>query len=458
MIHLYSNLSDSVHYNRSAVYLSPDIREIYGYAARRAAQLKEEMESVLQSDDCIIGFTLNQIADNPIFYQPGDESEALFALLLKLLQSGKAFISTYNRHTASSYALNGMISGWKRICDDDTDDLRYVSSLIDALADIKGDPDAKREMIIHYSDAAKRAAHDAMFGIDRLVTISDGNVCWNSHVIPIEQYLADMRERSRNEALYGYYTGLRLLKEDADAVRQMRNAHFILSERMLQLEQSAYRPNVAFVRENHITIATVILEIIRTPVLERIFTETIDSALEKRIRKRKDEFLSAAKTAFEAITDVEAPNRSKMYERAFAAIEEYLKSVMGYNDNNYRRNAGHRLVMSFFFQVIDFCYNLFNCLLTFGMRADMEYRFYPYHTQKGNASDESAPFDRTRKGVIVLTGDQLRERIQYTVADENGSETGTYLSFANAKAAAESMRKSGTKCSIRDRQGAVLDI
>ena len=454
---LYSNLSDSVHFNRSAVYLSPNMKEIYGYAAKRAKQLKTELETVLHSDDCVLGLTLNQIADNPVFYAPKPESEALFRLLLEVLQQRKAFISNYRGYRASDYALNGMVSGWKRICDDDTDDLRYVSSLIDALADIKGDADPQRDMIIHYSDSAKRAAHDAMFGIDRLVTISDGNVCWSSHTVPISQYLSDMRERSRDVGVYGYYTGLRLLKEDPDAVRTMRKAHGVLSDRILRLDQAEYRPNDAFVKENHITLSTVIREIIRTDILERIFTETIDSTLEKRIRKRRDEFLSAAKAAFETIADMAAPTRSKMYEQAFAAIEEYLKSVMGYNDNNYHRNAGHRLVMSFFFQVIDFCYNCFNCLLTYGVQADTEFRFYPYHTQKGNAPDESAPFDKTRKGVITLTGSQIRDRIQYTVADSSGATAGFYLSLENARAAAEAMRKAGRECRILDRQGCSVE-
>ena len=132
-------------------------------------------------------------------------------------------------------------------------------------------------------------------------------------------------------------------------------------------------------RDNHFTISTVMQQIIRSDILDRIFTETIDSTLEKRIRKRRDEFLSAAKTAFETIAAVESPTRSKMNEQSFAAIEEYLKSAMGYNENSYHRNAGYRLAMSFFFQVIDFCYNYFNCLLTFGVQEDTEYRFYPFH-------------------------------------------------------------------------------
>ncbi len=454
---IYSNLSDSVHFNRSAVYLSPDMKEIYDYATRRAKQLKTELETVLQSDDCVLGLTLNQIADNPVFYEPKPESQALFELLLEVMKQRKAFISNYRGYKASDYALNGMVSGWKRICDDDTDDLRYVSSLIDALADIIGDADPQRDMIIHYSDNAKRAAHDAMFGIDRLVTISDGNVCWSSHSVPIGQYLSDMRERSRNEGVYGYYTGLRLLKEDVDSVRQMRPAHGVLSDRILRLDQMEYRPNDPFVKENHFTVSTVMRQIIRSDILERIFTETIDSTLEKRIRKRRDEFLSAAQTAFETIANMAAPTRSKMYEQAFTAIEEHLKSVMGYNDNNYHRNAGYRLAMSFFFQVIDFCYNYFNCLLTFGVQEDTEYRFYPFHTQKGNSSDESAPFDKTRKGVIILSNSLIREQIQYTVSDGSSTPIGFYLSFADAKSAADALRKTGKECRILDRQGYAVE-
>ena len=464
---IYSNLSDSVHYNRSAAYLSPDIKEYYGYAARRAQQLRNEMESVLQNGDCVMGFTLNQIADNPVFYQNTPESEELFQLLEKLVREKKAFISTYNGHTASSYAINGMVSSWKRICDDQTDDLRYVSSLIDALADISGDIDPDNEMIIHYSDNARRAAHNAMFGIDRLVMISEGNVNWNSHSVPIGTYIDDMKKRSREEEVFGYYTGLCLLHGHEGYLDRMAGRYRLVCDRFSIADEMEYRPNEAFVNENHMTILSVIQEIIKTDVLERIFTETIDSALEKRIRKRKDEFLSASRTAFEKMADVEAPNRSKMYERAFATMEEYLKPIMGYKDNSYQRNAGYRLVMSFFFQVIDSIwwnpvfvssYNFFNCLLTFGVQEDVEFRFYPYHTQKGNTSDESAPFDKTRKGVIVLSNELIRRRILYTVSDNSGRQTGSYINFEYAKAAKEKAQKNGTECHIADQNGCIIPL
>ena len=88
---------------------------------------------------------------------------------------------------------------------------------------------------------------------------------------------------------------------------------------------------------------------------------------------------------------------------------------------------------------------------------DTEYRFYPFHTQKGNPSDESAPFDKTRKGVIRLTNSLIREQIRYTVSDGSSTPVGFYLSFANAKAAADAVRKTGQQCRILDRQGYAME-
>ena len=49
-----------------------------------------------------------------------------------------------------------MLSSWKRICDDETDDVRFVSSLVEALANIKGKVDPERKTVVHFSDNARK--------------------------------------------------------------------------------------------------------------------------------------------------------------------------------------------------------------------------------------------------------------------------------------------------------------
>lgn len=137
--------------------------------------------------------------------------------------------------------------------------------------------------------------------------------------------------------------------------------------------------NDSFVKENNITLSTVINEIIQTDIMEKLYIETIDSALEKRIRDKKQQFLDAARDAFTEIA--QRANRSQMYEAAVKAIKEHLIILMDYADTSGHRNPGYTLVLSFFFQVIDFFYNYYNCLQCFGVRDNVVFHFYPYYSR-----------------------------------------------------------------------------
>lgn len=448
----YSNLADSVHYNKGASYLPPDMTDFNGYGIKRAYQLKEELIEALASDNIILGYTLNQIADNPIFFQQSKISEDIFKLFIELLKYRKAFISTYNNHTVKSYAINRMLSSWKRICDDDKDDLRYVSSLVEALANIEGHVDEHNEMIVHYSDNIKREAHKALFGIDKLVTISNNSVEYDSRRVSIEQYLKQIIEMSQAKSRYGYYTGLYFGMDDEDCI----NTCSYLT-RMQKLYQAAvYYDNNPFVRENNITLADVIKNIIQTDILEQIYVETIDSTLEKKIRNNRTKFLFSTKDALMHMTESNNVTRSRLYEKSFHMIDTYLKPIMGYSDNNYYKNTKYRLVMPFFFQIIDFCYNYFNYLQTFGVEENTAFIHYFYHTQNGMASDNSAKFDQARTGSIVLTNSLFKNQVLYSVVDSNDSVIGSYIDFSYAQKTKNNYESNGVKCFVIDNHGSMI--
>lgn len=448
----YSNLADSVHYNRSASYIPPDMTDFNGYGIKRANQLKTEMSEVLASNNTVLGFTLNQIADNPVFFQQSDISEELFDLLISLLKSKKAFISTYNAHTVSSYAINRMLSSWKRICDDEEDDLRYVSSIIEALANIKGDVDERNEMIVHYSDNIKREAHKALFGIDRLVTISNNLVEYDSRIVPIDQYLQQILEMSQDKSKYGYYTGLYFGMDDEDC---LNTCNYMTRMKVLARE-AYYKENNPFIRENELSLADVIKTIINTDILECLYIETIDSTLEKKIRNMKSEFLASTKEAILQMLEYEKTSRSRLYEKAFKIIDLYLRPIIGYTDNNYYKNTKYRLIMPFFFQIIDICYNYFNYLQTFGVSDDSVFIHYPYHTQNGMSSDNSAKIDKIRTGRIILTSNLFKEQVYYYVINSNNSIMGSYINFSSAKKAKDTYNNNGYLCNIIDNHGSVI--
>lgn len=478
---LYSNLADSIHFNNTASYVSPDIMTHYviinkpdgkkthiNYPDQRAKQLKSEMESVLKSSDCILGFTLNQVADNPVFYKSTSESEELFDLLVELLESKKAFISTFNDNTASSYELNNIISSWKRICDDETDDLRFVSSLVEELSNIRGDVDPKNEMIIHYSDRIKRNAHKAVFGFDRLVTVSGKgkDIIWHSsskgnivtHRMSIIDYLKEMKEYSKRSEKLGYYTGLLRGKSYEGMSKEAQL--FIQRIQHINKIMGCY-PNDSFVIENEVTLSKVMDEIIHTDILDLLYTETIDSALEKQIRDKKQDLLDTARAAFTIIA--KRANRSQMYEAANKGIKEHMIKLMGYADTSGHRNPGYTLVLSFFFQVIDFCYNFFNCLQCFGVRNNVEFHFSPYYSRNlsrktNNEGHVESPFDKQRKGDIIISNDIYKNKVMYTIENSNHECVGSYTHWEYAKTALEKRANASSEklYHIVDRQGSII--
>lgn len=470
----YTNLSDSVHYNQYAAYTPKNGRQFFNYSYA----LQKEFETIYSSPNDGIAFTLNQIADNPVFFQNSKDldanqiSQKLFDLLVKLFREKKAFISTYKNHTVKSYAMDRTLSSWKRICDDETDDVRFVSSLVEALANINGKVDPQRKMVVHFSDNARRKAHKAVFGIDRLTMISDGNVKYGSNCVPLQEYISQTVETCTSRDQLGFYTGLCCSRTD-EFNRNQETAIFL--ERMKKLtgviknltndQFGCYRPNDPFANENSITLGTVMQDIIQQEeLLRQIYRETIDSALEKRIRNNEDTFLEKTKAAFQTLSAIEKPTRSKMYELGYPMIETFLIPNMHYSKNSIEKNAISAYAMSFFFQVIDFCYNYYNYLLSYGVQEDTQFIFYPYNTSRNKESDKLQGFRKDCiGGKIEITNDYFRHQILYRIQDTNRTTVGSYINLASAISAIKAKRNTKKetpekKFSLVDRHGSVLPI
>ena len=161
--------------------------------------------------------------------------------------------------------------------------------------------------------------------------ISGGNVRYGSNCVPLKEYISQTVEKCSSRDQLGFYTGLCCARTDKF---NCNHETVVFLERMNRLACvtrnqknglfECYRPNDPFVSENSITLGTVMQYIMKKEELFRqIYRETIDSALEKRIRCNEDKFLEKARDAFQMLSAIEKPTRSKMYELGYSMIEAF---------------------------------------------------------------------------------------------------------------------------------------
>ena len=427
---IYNNLADSVHYSRSKD-VSPSVTtlpEIY------IKKLNSFLESSLTEEDIIIGFSLNQISDNAVFYLDDYKNKKLFDTLKELFKRKKAFISIYNGYSTVSYAKNRILSSWKELCGDEENELQFVNSLIEVLARI----DHKDK---GFGNLVKEKAHQAVFGWRRLCKIENDFVYWGvdfKNCAQINDYVAEISNQSRQSQKFTFFTGLDnwdlFSRNNDETLKEIK----IFAQRLYDLHSlKPYRKNSPFVKENDLTLDSVILYFINDEVLLRtIFDNTVDTTLKKRISNRVDDFLLAFRKAIENISSEKiegTPNRSKYYRQAYYAVDNYFKDVMEYT--YYEHNSRHNMPMSFFLQFIDFCYNYFNALQVFGAK-EFEFEFYPYRTTMGTEilNDIGEP--------IRLNNIYRSNKIKYKVCFD-GSKVRYYTTFANARKSAHELRTKG---------------
>ena len=92
----------------------------------------------------------------------------------------------------------------------------------------------------------------------------------------------------------------------------------------------------------------------------------------------------------------------------------------------------------------------------FGLSDDSVFIHYPYHTQNGMASDNSAKIDKMRTGTIVLTSDLFKKQVYYYVIDSDNSTIGYYINFASAKKAKDAYTNNGYQCNVIDNHGSII--
>lgn len=454
---IYTSLADSIHYNPNASYLN--FKEDSKKRRNNPIYLNEVMvkglesrlNAVLNSHDTILAFTLNQLSDNPVWFQNFNYNTKLFELLCKLFINKKAFISTYKNHTISSYALNCMISAWVKICDGN-DDLRYISSLVEALKGICGKPKPDNDMIIEYNDDQKEAMHEALFGISKLVEISNNQVKWGkNHCVSIDDYLDTMwRQRDDHQ---GFYTCLPLIRDQAFDTENISDPILKLYlERMKKLDsfeyQDIYKDNDSFVNDNHMSLSTVMQDIVQSDMFGHIFESVLDTTLEKRIRRQKDAFMRKAQ---ETLIDIshQGNNRSKMYESIEQMIHNKIKPIMNYADNNYVKNDIRTYIFPLFYQSVDFCYTYFNMLQVYGVSNDVSFDFTFYKTHAGKPIESSVEF---------FDNSFYENKVCYYVFDEHTKKIiGSFINFEYAREKIENEWKDHkNKCYITDRNKSII--
>ena len=142
-------------------------------------------------------------------------------------------------------------------------------------------------------------------------------------------------------------------------------------------------------------------------------------------------------------------------------INEFLTPHEYYSENNVKKNAISTYAMSFFFQVIDFCYNYFNYLLSYGVQEDTQFIFYPYNTRQHKESNTLQGFRKELiGGKIEMTNDLFRDQILYRIQGANHTTVGSYLQFESAREAKRKKERDepGKQLFLVDRQNSILPI
>lgn len=471
---IYTNRADSVIFNTISSYVQENaIGNTY------LTKLKEFLMMVKNSDDIIVIFTLNQISDNPIWYKE-KEGEEVFNLLIELLRTGKAVISTYNDYDVITYFKNRALSAFKRVCDDNDDDLMYLSSVIEELEGIKGIP-VNNDGVIKYHDTMKKSMHDALFGIEKSCTIEDNIVTWNKNIkngkCSFDKYIEKNSKKVSNKNVYGYFNGLNVyldipIQKDrnsflenlsyCDEKNNSRTASLkqkekklkkrkVFIKRITQINEVArFVPNATFVNDNNIKLHDIIeLFTANNELFEKFYNSTIDVKLKKRLKSLKNEklFIENSKRMFYDIAQAINPNRSNIYLNIHKMINAFLKKTMKYEDSTYRNKSCYRLATAFVSEFIDFCYNYYNCLLCYGMDNEFEFEFIPYHTKDKHFENLSEP---------IKLGNIFKDKINYKIIDKNNKVRGYFLSFSNATSKAEEINKKEKIARIVDKTNEVI--
>lgn len=453
---IYTNRADSVIFNGLSSYVQEDV-----IGVTYLIKLKEFLTMVKDSDNIIVFFTLNQISDNPIWYK--QEGEEVFNLLIELLRTGKAFISIFNDFDVIKYFKSRALSAFKRVCDDNLDDLMYLSSAIEELEEIRGIP-VNDNGIIYYSEGLKRSMHCALFGVNRVCTIKDNTVHYGNNTKEFDDYIKETSEKSSADCRYGYFNGLDAYLKIKDptaknnflknfCIKRENNkiTTRIFIERISKINEVAqFIPNATFINDNNIKLTDIIeLFTANNELFEKFYNSTIDVKLKKRLKRLKNEesFIENSKKMFLDIAQTINPNRSNIYLNIHRMINAFLKNTMMYKDSTSYNKREYKLAAAFVSEFIDFCYNYYNCLLCYGIDNEFEFEFIPYYTDDKHFANLSEP---------IKLGNIFKDKINYKIIDKNNKVRGYFLSFSNATSKAEEINKKEKIARIVDKTNEVI--
>ena len=428
MTNYYSNLLDSVLYNRKDPYRPKNYKMEKEYYSRLDSLLIKAVNGSI-----CLGLTLNQISDNPIFYN--EEQSPYYERLKAALKNNKAFISTFRNYNVVTYAQEMTLESFKREVGDEGK--QYISSII---SDFKVDLG---------QDKQERLITKAFVGASTPIKLSGENpdiLMRGKTEMSVDEYL----DKASQSGKAGIYQAIK--NEDAE---NLHGRLKILHKNVWDIHRTAtendrYRPNAGFVNENNLNILIVLREIVSN---EKLLGMIFDATIAGEIPERKREMiLEKIKDAFydERIDEEKDTKRSALYKH-IPMLCEYFKKGWGIGDQYYS-NEWKNSVTLFIWQLICFAYNYYNSLLVFGSEA-YTFEFVPFRINNGSFGAISDTIFIKENLFEDINRRRMETDILYRIEDGSGKVLGQYTDFGSAK---DALPDKPDGSSIVDRKGYIL--
>lgn len=424
-MNIYTNLADSVNYStRTIVPTEKNIKDYdKSYYPTLYKQYKSKLLAILEAladnnSHDVLGLTFNQVADNPVFYTRLSEGKDAHPrnMLMSLLKTDKAFISRYNNYTVATYLSSNMLSHWKKLCGGSSiDDALYLSSFLNMAAKVLSQNTSFRGI---------KRVHYAMFGIgsDKSITEEMGQDVY-------------IQSKDNPKGLYNllqlYNNGTKienaLTKKDLIIDGKRKPSTIKVKDIFFEIVslsnfESFYKDNHPFAHDNNITLDKIVDAVFDCDcgsLFYTIYENTASDELRRRLSSTNDQFskridalsppplmrcitrLPDKEQLFllefrKIMKENKKQNRSLYYEllrdKVIPELSSDLVVINGTHQN--ARHEAENLTRPFVVQFVDFCYNLYNALLTFGTN-EFTYLFYGYKTQSPPQNTSYTPQNMT---------------------------------------------------------------
>ena len=420
MKNTYSNLVDSVIYNRKDPYRPKSLKLGKDYQLRlQSLMIKANNGSIR------LGLTLNQISDNPIFYNVKDSD--YFENLKSAIEHERAFISTFKDYNVVTYARDMTLASFRKQVGDDGQ--QYISSILNDFTEDYG------------YDKNDRLLAKAYVGTGTPVKVSNDDrslIRRGQTEMPVKDFF-DTVSRSKK---VGMYKALQLEElNDENIPIKVSTLHTnVWDIHRTALAKNAYKPNAPFAHDNGITCLSVLRTVVKHDgLMKKLYDATVANELKNY---SCDEIIAKIRDAARDERIDEATSRSALYKH-IPMFADYVRRGMGISEA-YFINEKKSSVILYIWQLVCFAYNYYNSLLVFG-DADYIFEFHPFTIANGSYGKINNP--------IIIDHNLFKPAVLYKIQDSVGRTLGKYQDFGSAHSALSDMPDNSV---IVDLHGSVI--